>query len=425
MTELLVRHAEQWAAQKKRTLDPELLAQALDLRRTHDDDPDGWWPPGSADRLLLVLWPAYGRRLEDPGALASTLDTWWGFLRATGRMSADSASPAELRKEARRCVPRMAAAYDDPGLHSQGRVLLDFGRSIGLDVDGAESPEELQAVLDQVQTAWNALPQEERIRRMPDPSPRGRRGAGGVDFRPGDPGRSVEQAKASGFVRACLDLRAWVGEGRAVTQAGNLRPAVAREAYQHLDLWPWEREYETARRRSYGMSERGGSAEIDRALADAALHGWSSAADCLPLDRLWLPAVEAELIEVRSTKAVALPLPASDDAWRNTALSLVANLCLRLPSSVTDALGGLLVIPQVRGSGVPMADIRAWWDDQLADELGDMFGEHWQASLDLTMFHFADCALWQVSDDDVLTLTDFGRDFSLVFVRMVEHGALD
>ena len=172
--EILVHHARVWAESKGRALDADALGEVLELRRAYDEYADGDWPPGSAERLLLVTWPGYGPPPPDQDTLQQTLDTFWGFLRATGRLRAGSASPAELRREARRALPRMATAYSDPALHSQGRVLADFGREIGVELDGAADVADLQERLAEVQGAWNALPTEERLRRMPDPSPKRR-----------------------------------------------------------------------------------------------------------------------------------------------------------------------------------------------------------------------------------------------------------
>jgi hypothetical protein len=55
--DLLIRHAVAWAETKKRSLDPEVLEPVLDLRWSRDEVADGEWPPGSAERLLLVTWP--------------------------------------------------------------------------------------------------------------------------------------------------------------------------------------------------------------------------------------------------------------------------------------------------------------------------------------------------------------------------------
>lgn len=118
-------------------------------------------------------------------------------------MRSNSATPAELRKEMRRALPKMAAA----------------------------------------------LPEAERRRLMPDPTSKSLRAAEftmmasdaqenrSEEIRRGEVQASGRDARASGLVAACVALADWVGGGKQVTSAGPLRPAVGREAYQHLDLW--------------------------------------------------------------------------------------------------------------------------------------------------------------------------------------------
>ena len=172
--ELLLRHAESWASTKRRPFDRPLVETVLDLRHHHDAAPATQWPPGSVERVLLTLWPAYGPAdAPEAETLSAALDTYFRFLRVTGRLASGSAQPAQLTKEARRAARNMADAIADPSRHSQGRVLADFGREIGIDLDDAGSVEELQGRLGRVQDAWNALPVEERRRRMPDPSAKG------------------------------------------------------------------------------------------------------------------------------------------------------------------------------------------------------------------------------------------------------------
>lgn len=448
--EVLIRHAAAWAAGKSRGLDPDTLAQALELRRHNDDLEDGSWPPGSAERLLLVTWPAYGSTLPAIESVRETLDTFWSFLRATGRMSSASASPAELRKELKRSLPKMSTAYDDPARHSQGRVLADFGRGIGIDLNDLVDADELQARLDQLMSAWNSLPQDERIRRMPDPSPKSLRGAeltasfpgqpgrpypewpeqeqgeeDDDDFEPGDVRLSAQAARDATFVRQCLALADWVDSRREVTTRGLLRPPVARSAYQHLDLWPWERALEEAARSSYGLPQRPSSPEVDAVMADAALNSWHSAGDCLALDRLWYSCDSADLVEIGSQRAVRSPKsPTTDEAWRDLALVLLSGLCLRLGWHTVEPLTGLLLIPAVSEDAVPLDAVRAWWDSRCPEALRDIEAMNWQGRLDLALFHFDDTGLWNTRADQ-LHLSDLGRDFAIVFTSLVDSGMLE
>lgn len=97
--------------------------------------------------------------------------------------------------------------------------------------------------------------------------------------------RAAQATQASPFVQQCLRLREWLGDSKPVTQAGYLRPSVAREAYLYLDLWPWDRALRRAQFPGQALDDLG--PEADAAMAEATLHSWRSAVDCLALDRLW------------------------------------------------------------------------------------------------------------------------------------------
>ena len=434
MVEELIDTAAAWATQRRRPFDAELLATILQLREEHDAYPASYWPPRSAERLLLVTMPAYGRELPDIDRLAAALDTFWGFLRATGRMRSNSATPAELRKEMRRARPKMAAAFNDPANHSQARVLAGYGRSIGVDLDApAGSIEDVQARLNLIMESWNNLPEAERLRLMPDPTPKSLRAAeftmmanGTLPGPPqemiprGDVQASGRDARTSGFVSACVALADWVGDGKQVTNAGLLRPAIAREAYQHLDLWTWDRAYD---RLAYPRSALDDlPAEAERLRAETALHSWRSAGDCLPLDRLWGACTAAGLIDLGSTKAYRSDRsPVTGVEWRDLALVLAAGLCQRLGDWACEPLVGILGPAVLAGGGASMADIREWWQGRCPPALAGVLTDSWQTRLDLAMFHFDDCGLWHRTEQRV-RLTDLGQDFTIVYFALLDSG---
>jgi hypothetical protein len=164
----------------------QLLEDLLDLRATYDGLEPTLWPAGSIQDLLLRLLPAKGPAeplLAD--ATADALDAFFRFLRSTGRMSARSATPADLSKEARRSAKKMAAAARDRENWSSGKSVINFGASIGLGLDGLSSADEIQERLDQIAAAWNDLPIHERLRLDPpsDKSERRRASNGGLPDR--------------------------------------------------------------------------------------------------------------------------------------------------------------------------------------------------------------------------------------------------
>ena len=131
--ELLLRHAERWASEKKRPLDTDLLVTALDLRATHDGLAANNWRAGSVRHLMLTRWPAHGPAgVPDVASLVDSLDTFWRFLRSTGRMAGASAEPKALLTEAKAAAKRMPEACADPSRHGTAKSLLAFGRDLGI-----------------------------------------------------------------------------------------------------------------------------------------------------------------------------------------------------------------------------------------------------------------------------------------------------
>lgn len=338
---LLITHAETWARTKKRQLDADLLGTILSLRDVQDRVPGTSWPAGSAEYLMTVRWPGHGPAgVPDMAAFVATLDTYWRFLRATGRMSSESAEPAALLKEAKRATPRMVTLCEDPSAFSFSKSLIGFGSEIGIELDGEGSIEDLQGRLDTIVEAWNNLPQEERRTRSP-----GLPGAGSVrsaeldamvrGTAPGAhpeadtwPERDPEHIRQLGaavretaYVQSVLRLVEWVGpQGRPATASGYLKPAVARDVIAELGLDAW---YET--------------------LGGEAPPAWRSAKDHQGLHRLYDPALTAGLLEIVGGKVVARPLPQSDPEWSVVGVTLLLVLVdLFDPASAYASLLALL-----------------------------------------------------------------------------------
>lgn len=427
--ELLLRHAANWAQQRKRVCDTELLETALELRLQHDDLPPTLWPSGSVEDLMLHRWPAHGDGTPDVDVLADSLDTFVRFLRVTGRMSSGSGDPRALAREAHRAAPKMAAACADSTNYGPSKSLLAFGRDAGFPVDDAASIEELQATLSQVTEAWNSLPVEERRARMPlpgDPAP----GAFGhetfdddaVDLsgflERGDPVRAAAQARQAPFVQACLRLADWVGDRKQVTATGVLCLADAKRAYAELELWRWQEQV-------VGQPN-GRPAELARQFP------WRSAGDALPLERLWFASQEAGLVETLATVARSSSVPPEDEyAWIGLSASLTLALWRivesaydRSPVPVLAVLGGCALM-----GSITRDEVRAQWEDhprnvwrrELVDgDYADRAQEFSDRDLDLSLHFFADTGIWE-RDGETYRLTDLGREFATVLFSYLER----
>lgn len=455
--ELLLRHSERWAEQRHRALDMDLLEEALRLRSVHDGLAANRWPARSVTHLMLVRWPSHGP-LDPPdvASLIATLETFWRFLRNTGRMAGGSADPAALVKEAKAAGRQMVRACADPANMGPSKQMMLYGREIGITLDGVADLDDANARLGQIMDAWNALPTAERQRRSPSTGGFGSRmsqaateAAGYVqqygelpagwtmpepprlddeaDDRsvyPTDPSLSAPLYRASDYLRQMLALCAWVGDGREVTSKQVLRPSVAKQAYVDLGLWNWEREWLLAS----GMALPDGTEDV---LSQTGLSGWRTAADCLALDRLWLPAVSAGLIVVKGRRASfeRSALPDTDELWARLAQVLLLGLAgIAEPELALDPLLGILFAVAWEGSTPrsqsELADL--WWkspanwcasnlpDKEQARLLSDRY-------LQRCLVMFGDTGAW-TERRGLLVGTEVGWDLALVMMSAMESG---
>lgn len=459
--QLLIRHAEKWAAGRGRVLETDVLGVALNLRAMHDGLAANRWPTRSVEHLMLVRWPSHGPKdPPDIPTLVSTLDSFWRFLRGTGRMAGASADPASLLKEARAAARRMRAACADRANWSQSKQLIGFGEEVGISLDDAADVDEVNARMQQIMSAWNTLPEDVRRSRMPSVGNVGSRmgraptdamatyqQTGGLpeDWRlpapprlddedgeeavfPNAPEVSAPQVRSCGFVQKVLELAEWVGSGRETTEIGVLRPAVAQEAYDTLDLWTWEREWARANGSMIPDTPEG------EALMARTYQVWRSAADCLPLDRLWRSAVAAGLITIAGKRATRNTdaLPHGDDEWvvlgHELLLALIGNAQRRL--AFDPLLGTLFAISARVGEPSTTAELRdVWWNsprNDVAQALqGDPIGREFSdRTLDRCLVMFGDCGLWILRHDHLVG-TAFGWDFALMLINAYEDGLIE
>lgn len=462
--ELLIRHARKWAEPRHLPLDEEVLATVLDLRGHHDEQRPQAWPAGSAEHLMLVRWPSHGpTQVPEPDQLVSTLETFWRFLRGTGRMTTGSADPKSLAKEARRAAPQMAEACADPARHGATKSLITYGESIGISLEGAETVEELQERMERVVEAWNALPEEERRRRSPGPSAHqgsapGVRATemvsaltGGAPFGPdmvedvpweGDPddvddepvprkdpaavARGVQQ---SPFVQQVLRLANWVGEGRAVTATGVLRLREARLAHEELGLRSFDDQYHHD---VWGWDEVDGRAPGPH----EALERMRSAADLRSLDRLWTAAVGGNLLEVGSGRARQVPVATrSTEEWVQLGLLALVQLLLSVPDPNRREVVLFTLLLLLTEGRVDVADLRDWWYVSPVNDLSERnfapsdpaFTARLRAVSDIrvaaAISEFEDTGVWR-REGEVLHQTDLGYELAVVLAGMREQGLL-
>ena len=453
---LLVSHFTNWTQAKGREVDVQLLESLLDLRATYDDLEPTLWPAGSVQDLLLRLVPAKGPTEPLPSdATADALDAYFRFLRSTGRMSARSATPADLAKEARRSAKRMAAAAQDRTNWSPGKTMIDFGASIGLSLDNLSSADELQGRLDQISAAWNELPIHERQRLDPqkgDLSGRSRAMRAyqteiemealirsfTYEMPEGDlpsPEEVAPLIREAGLISRLEALTRWIEPRAEVTTTGVLRPAAARQAFVDLGLVSWMREW---LRIDYAEMRSRVSPEEMETLLDtlAPLQTWRSARDCLALDRLWNAALTSRVIRIKGHWAYAAwPAQLDDEAVVNLATD--AGLDLLFSFLDDDSAFGLPVLGYAllrsyvrRPRPVPLEEIVDFaesWVLPPSERAGpgyDFYRRLINSSLRRALYHFSDVGIFSQTENEI-TLTPWGDVFVSAWLSVEIPGSDD
>jgi hypothetical protein len=316
---LLLGHFTTWLRAKNREVDVALLESLLDLRATYDDLEPTLWPAGSVNDLLLRLVPAKGPAEPLPSDdVVDALDAYFKFLRSTGRMSARSATPTDLAKEARRSAKKMTAAAQDRANWSPGKSVMNYGESIGISLDNLASVDELQDRLDQISAAWNELPIHERQRLDPPEGDLSGRDRAMAAYRTDDeiealitsfryempqgdlpsPSEVAPIIRKAGLFSQLEALAHWIEPRAEVTSTGVLRPAAARRAFDDLGLAAWRRGW--LEREYAEIGSQLPPKEMETFLDTVApLQTWRSARECLALDRLWSAALACRVIRVQ------------------------------------------------------------------------------------------------------------------------------
>lgn len=301
--QLLLGDALTWAQERGRVLDVELLQVLLDLHLELDGLGDAQWPAGSAQYLVAELLPARGPvELPTGEDVVATLDSYWRFLRSTGRMASGSASPAALREEARGARARLRRAGEQ---HVAAR------------------------------RAHQAVARQE-----------------GSDAGSSPAAASAAHFRSSALWRRLGLLLEWVrqGEGqrRPVDEEHELGIGLARELYHAAGLDEW-----TGRHLALGLEKEGpeGLGRAARWSLEPWHEDWQQQADCLAVDRLWWVALRSGLLAVRDGQAeVALDGAEDAEGWRLLAVDVVASLA-EWASFQVDIDGLEMVLARVAGPG--------------------------------------------------------------------------
>lgn len=234
----LLEEFESWLDESRDEADGELVADAgvfVDWRWGYSSGELDRYDDADIAEFLLEWCP---RKVSAPQEFATgmcaAVEAFIEFMSATGRLEGGASRAARLMALVDELAP---TAYDAMGDESKfGMAKSVFGGFALQDLP--ESPEELQALLDQRMEEFNALPFEER-RRQTDGhiAPRAPRVVELPFVHVPPSAAEIERsARVSPAVAKFEALREYLGEsGRALTEKGNLRLADARELVKLLD----------------------------------------------------------------------------------------------------------------------------------------------------------------------------------------------
>jgi len=230
--ELLMRRCETWAAANGPVMSPPLAGTLLDSRHFSSDGRLGYWNPAQVRRALLEWIPekvtaSYEDLLDAP----ETLRTLLRYLDAHGLRDPRGATTEENEEAIDSVAKQFADALGDKDRYGMAKTVAMSAWERGVDIgdpgaltafladvrDGRLLLDEdlLGRVLDR-QLGRLASGQERKLAQLPVRLPAPAEFAG-----------AAERSKVIGQLRA---FAGWLGPGgRALTPAGNIRPADARE----------------------------------------------------------------------------------------------------------------------------------------------------------------------------------------------------
>jgi hypothetical protein len=302
-----------WAKATAQDLDGNSEDAALlhDLARDYLDCPDlAELTPFDLRQLLLAVFP---RKVtvsdpEDVNTVIPTMREVCRFLRDTGRIPRSRHD--QLIGELDQIEPEFAGAVMDPGNWGMARTFTQAMIADGVDIGDDGAMQGWISGFSKLPDAHRNALTSHRQSALPPGLPDMVEPELDLDFDDENvvldlaPVRLAPEAELAAAARVCplleeaRRLAAWLGPSRQLTATGALRLADARALIAELGL--------TSRDRPTGRAGTG-DADVDAAVNELLhrirLEQLRSARDFTPLERLWIIAQEAGLVEVAGRRA--------------------------------------------------------------------------------------------------------------------------
>ena len=230
--ELLLRRCGAWAEANGLVISLPLAETLLDSRHFSSDGRLGYWTPAQVRRTLLEWIPeTVTAPDEDLLDAPETLRTLLRYLDAHGLRDPRGAAVGENESAIDAAVKQFANAIGDRERYGMAKTVAMSARDRGVDIG---DPAALTAFLDDVREGRVVLDEDllGRVlkRQLGRPAPGQERKFAQLPVRLPAPEELTAAAGRSKVVRQLRAFAEWLGRsGRALTPAGNIRPADARE----------------------------------------------------------------------------------------------------------------------------------------------------------------------------------------------------
>jgi hypothetical protein len=226
--EMRLRRAAAWAQSQGADFDSDVAQEALVFRHHRRDGRLGHWTPELVREFLTEIAPGrFTGGLEHYAHLPEALRTWLRFIDFTGALDPTGSRLAELEAAVDEYAERFPETFTDPANWGPSRIAAEAALASGIDLstpDGIEwfnaSMADEEPVYDREMMAAAIARQAARqisSHRMP--------ALPAVELPTAD--RATALASDTEAARSVAAFLEWLGEGRALTQRGNLRKADA------------------------------------------------------------------------------------------------------------------------------------------------------------------------------------------------------
>jgi hypothetical protein len=223
-----LRRAAAWAQSQGAVFDLDAAQEALVFRHHSRDGRLGHWTPELVREFLTEIAPErFTGGLEHYAHLPEALRTWLRFMDFTGALDPTGSGLAELEAAVDECAERFPETFTDPANWGPSRIAAEAALASGIDLSTPDGIERFNAFMADEEPVYDREMMAAAVARQAARQIRSPRlpALPAVELPTADQVSALAAAtEAARGVAALLD---WLGEGRALTQRGNLRKADA------------------------------------------------------------------------------------------------------------------------------------------------------------------------------------------------------